>query len=72
MSKYFESQIKNGKMRNVNPRSAALVFVSYFAYTYLLRGVLGEGVLGDSEGELEGFVDIFIKGIAKGEDKHMR
>jgi TetR/AcrR family transcriptional regulator len=69
LCEYFELQIRNGKMRNINPRSAALAFVSYFAYTYLLRGVLGEDVLGDSEGEFEGFIDIFTKGIEKGEDR---
>ncbi len=69
LSEYFELQMKNGKMRNINPRSAALTFVSYFAYTYLLRGVLGDEVRGDSEGEFEGFIDIFTKGIEKVEDK---
>ncbi len=72
LSEYFEFQIKNGKMRNINPRLAALAFVSYFAYTYLLRGVLGDNVLGDSEGEFEGFIDIFAKGIEKVENKKMR
>ncbi len=68
LSEYFELQIKNGKMRNINPQSAALAFVSYFAYTYLLRGVLGDDVLGDSEGDFEGFIDIFTKGIVRVKD----
>lgn len=72
LSGYFELQIKNGKMRNINPRSAALVFISYLVHTSLLRGVLSDGVLGDSEKELEGFIDIFTKGIAKIEDKKTR
>ncbi len=65
LSEYFEMQIKNKKMRNVNPRSAALAFVSYFAYTYMLRGVLGDDILGDDEGEFEGFIDIFTEGIVE-------
>ncbi len=69
LCEYFELQIKNGKMRDINPRSAALTFVSYFAYTYILRGVLGDGVLGDSEEEFEGFIDIFTKGIVKVEGR---
>ncbi len=72
LSEYFELQIKNGKMRNINPRSAALVFVSYFAYAYLLRGVIGDDVLGGSEEELERFIDIFTKGIEKVEDQKVR
>ncbi len=68
LSEYFELQIKNGKMRDINPRSAALAFVSYFAYTYLLRGVLGDEVLGNSEGDFEGFIDIFTKGIVRIKD----
>ncbi|MCZ7392537.1 MAG: TetR/AcrR family transcriptional regulator [Candidatus Methanoperedens sp.] len=65
LSEYFELQIKNGKMRNVNPRSAALVFVSYFVHTSLLKGVLSDDVLGDSEKEFEEFIDIFTNGIVK-------
>ncbi|HET8686029.1 MAG TPA: TetR/AcrR family transcriptional regulator [Methanosarcina sp.] len=68
LSNYFELQIKNGKMRNVNPRSAALAFISYFAHVSLLTGVFGEGFLGDSDEEIERFIDIFTKGILKVEN----
>ena len=30
LSEYFELQIKNGKMRSINPRSSAITFISYF------------------------------------------
>ncbi len=69
LSKYFELQIKNGKMRNINTRSAALVFISYLVHTSQLRGVISDDVLGDSEKELDEFIDIFTKGIAKVENK---
>ena len=72
LSEYFELQIKNGKMRNINPRSAALTFVSYFVYTSLLRGVFGDSFLGDSDEEIERFIDIFTKGIMKVEDMKTR
>jgi TetR/AcrR family transcriptional regulator len=72
LSEYFEMQIKNGKMRNINPRSAALTFVSYFVYTSLLRGVFGDSFLGDSDEEIERFIDIFTKGILKAEDMKTR
>ncbi|HWR25325.1 MAG TPA: TetR/AcrR family transcriptional regulator C-terminal domain-containing protein, partial [Methanosarcina sp.] len=68
LSEYFEMQIKNGKMRNVNPQSAALAFISYFAHISLLTGVFGDSFLGDNDEEIERFVDIFTKGILKAED----
>lgn len=63
LSEYFELQIKKGKMRNINPRSAAITFVSYFVYTSLLREVFGDHLLGNYDEEIERFVDIFTKGI---------
>jgi AcrR family transcriptional regulator len=68
LSEYFELQIKNGKMRTVNSRSAAITFVSYFVYTSLLREVFGDSFLGDNDEEIERFIDIFTKGILKVED----
>lgn len=68
LSEYFELQIKNGKMRNINPRSAAITFVSYFVYTSLLRGVVGDSFLSENDEEIERFIDIFTKGILKVED----
>ena len=72
LSEYFELQIKNGKMRNINPRSAAITFVSYFVHTSLLRSSLGDSFLGDSDEEIERFIDIFTKGIVKVEDMKTR
>jgi TetR/AcrR family transcriptional regulator len=63
LSEYFELQINNGKMRNINPWSAALTFISYFVHTSLLRGVFGDSFLGNSDEEIERFIDIFSKGI---------
>lgn len=77
LSEYFELQIKNGKMRDINSRSAALTFVSYFVYTSLLRDVfgdrfLGNSFLGNSDEEIERFIDIFTKGIIKVDDMKTR
>jgi len=77
LSEYFELQIKNGKMRNLNSRSAALTFVSYFVYTSLLRDVLGDSFLGNnflgnSDEEIERFIDIFTNGIIKLDDIETR
>ncbi len=65
LSEYFELQIENRKMRNVNSRSAAVTFVSYFVYTTLLREVFGDNFLGDNDEEIERFIDIFTKGILR-------
>ncbi len=72
LSEYFEMQIKNGKMRDINPRSAALAFVSYFAHISLLTGIFGDSFLGDIDEEIERFIDIFTRGILKGEDMENR
>lgn len=68
LSEYFELQIKNEKMRNINSRSAALTFISYFVYTSLLRGVVDDRFLGDSDEEIDRFIDIFTRGILKVKD----
>ena len=77
LSEYFAVQIKNGKMRNINSRSAALTFVSYFVYTSLVRDVLGDSFLGNnflgnSDEEIERFIDIFTKGIIMVDDMKTR
>jgi AcrR family transcriptional regulator len=68
LSEYFDLQIKNGKMRTTNSRSAAITFVSYFVYTSLLREVFGDSFFGDHDEEIERFIDIFTKGILKVEE----
>jgi AcrR family transcriptional regulator len=72
LSEYFELQIKNGKMRTINSRSAAITFVSYFVYTSLLREVFGNSFLDGNDEEIERFIDIFTKGILKVEDMKNR
>lgn len=72
LSEYFELQIKNGKMRTINSRSAALIFVGYFVHTSLLREVVGDGFLGNNDEEIDRFIDIFTKGILKIEDMKNR
>jgi len=72
LSEYFELQIKNGKMRNINPRSASITFISYFVYTSLVRGVFGDSFLGENDEEIERFIDIFTKGILKVDDVKTR
>lgn len=68
LSEYFELQARNGKLRNINPRSAALAFISYFVYTSLIRGVFEDSFLGNSDEEVERFIDMFTNGVLKVED----
>lgn len=68
ISEYFEYQMKNGKMRIINSRTAALTFLSYICHMSQLRGVISEDILGNGEEEFDRFVDIFINGILNAEE----
>ena len=63
LTDYFEQQQKQGKMRNVNPRVAALACISYFFYSNLLRRMLRDNNSSGSKEEFESFIDIFLNGI---------
>ncbi|CAG1005277.1 MAG: TetR/AcrR family transcriptional regulator [Candidatus Methanoperedens sp.] len=63
ISEYFEYQMKNGKMRIINSRTASVTFLSYIGHMSQIRGVISNDILGDGEEEFDGFVDIFINGI---------
>jgi len=63
---YFELQMKNGKIRNINAQSAALTFVSYFICSAFLRGIFVDY---NFSYKVENFIDIFTKGILKVEEK---
>ncbi len=71
LSKHFELHIKNGKMRNIDPEIAAITFISYTFYICLMRKFL-DGIIGDNEEALEGFIDIFMKGIVQVNSKNLR
>ena len=62
LSKYFELQIKNGRMRNIDPEVAAITFISFTFYICLMKKFL-DGIIGDNEKALDGFIDLFTKGI---------
>jgi AcrR family transcriptional regulator len=65
LSEYFELQMKNGKIRNINAQSAALTFVSYFSCSAFLRGIFVDYALSYNDKDVENFIDIFTKGILK-------
>lgn len=63
LSQYFDLQIQNGKLRDINSHSAALFFMGYFVHTSLVRGVVDDAFVGNIEQEVERFTDIFTHGI---------
>ncbi len=69
LSKYFKLYIKNGKMRNIDPEVAAINFISFTFYICLMRKFLN-GIIGENEEALDGFIEIFTKGIVN--DKNLR
>ena len=62
--RYFEQEMRLGNMRKVNPRTAALAFVSHIFYIGL-SGALYQEISGDAEKEFEEFIDILIKGVSE-------
>jgi AcrR family transcriptional regulator len=62
---YFEKQIKLGKMRSINPDTAALTYISFPFFTSLASGILSDILERDDEKAFDGFVDIFTNGILK-------
>ncbi len=69
LSKYFESQIKRGKMRKVDPEAAAWIFFGHLASNNLFRGLPLDETLGNREKGFDEFIEIFVKGVSKPE-KH--
>ncbi len=65
LSEYFELQMKNGKLRNINTQSAALTFVSYFSCSAFLKGIFVDYALSYTDKEVENFIDLFTRGILK-------
>lgn len=70
LKEYFECQINNGTMRNINTKSAALIFTSFVIFPAFLRGIFFDEMLKyDSDSnidrEIENFIDIITKGMLK-------
>ena len=61
LADYFESQIKLGTMRQINPEAAALIFFSVITFEKLLMKSVHDETSGISSKD---FLDIFLKGVA--------
>lgn len=58
LGEFFDDEIKQGKMRKVDPHHAALSFLGFLLYNTLMKGIL------DTSNVVDTFVDIFVKGIS--------
>ncbi len=63
LTEYFEEQIRRGKIRQVEPKIAALVFMSYVSYGHIAQLLLGDDFIEDHEESLDDFLDVFTGGI---------
>ena len=61
LSEYFELQMKNGKIRNINAQSAALTFVSYFSCSAFLRGIFVDYALSYNTRKLKILLTYLLK-----------
>jgi TetR/AcrR family transcriptional regulator len=58
LGEFFDDEMKQGKMRKVDPHLAALSFLGFLLYNTLMKGILYTSKAVDT------FVDIFVKGIS--------
>ncbi len=68
LTEYFEEQIRRGKMRQIEPKIAALVFMSYVSYGHIAQLLLGDDFIEDHEKSLDDFLDVFTGGILEFDD----
>src|SRR5208337_2047694 len=60
LKEYFECQIKNGKMRNISTKSAALIFTSFVIFPAFLRGIfLDEMLEYNSDSNIDSEIETF-------------
>ncbi|MFX1416186.1 MAG: TetR/AcrR family transcriptional regulator C-terminal domain-containing protein, partial [Promethearchaeota archaeon] len=72
LTEYFQRQIERGKMRKIDPKIAALVFMSYVSYSQIARLLLGDEFVEDHEKTFDGFLDVFTGGILESDDFRQR
>ena len=63
LAKYFEGQIEKGNMRDVDPKTTALSFLSFIFYTRFICKLNGQMTSANDDMGLEAFIDIFINGV---------
>jgi len=63
LTEYFEEQIERGRIRKIDPKIAALIFMSYVSYSQIARLLLGDEFIEDHEKTFDSFLDVFTRGI---------
>jgi AcrR family transcriptional regulator len=64
LEKLFVEQIRLRRFSDVDPQVAALIFLGFLFYYSLMKEIFGDKVIKDDKKILEGFVDIFLNGVA--------
>jgi TetR/AcrR family transcriptional regulator len=64
LGKLFGEQIRLRKFSDVDPQVAALIFLGFLFYYSLMKEIFGDQVIKDDKKVLDGFVDIFLNGVA--------
>jgi AcrR family transcriptional regulator len=68
LTEYFEGQMKKGTIRNIDPKSTAIVFMSYISYSNLAEQLFNNGFVVDRTSSFENFLDIITRGILAPDD----
>jgi TetR/AcrR family transcriptional regulator len=64
LEKLFGEQIRLRRFSDVDPQVAALTFLGFLFYYSLMKEIFGDKVIKDDKKILDGFVDIFLNGVA--------
>jgi AcrR family transcriptional regulator len=64
LGKLFGEQIRLRKFSDVDPQVAALIFLGFLFYYSLMKEIFGDQVIKHDKKVLDGFVDIFLNGVA--------
>lgn len=68
LTKYFQEQIERGGIRKIDPKIAALVFMSYVSYSQIARLLFGDDFIEDHEKTFDRFLDVFTGGILESDN----
>jgi AcrR family transcriptional regulator len=63
LTSYFESQMKKGTLRALNPKGTALIFLSYISYRHLAEQIINDSFLAGRDSSFETFLEVMTRGI---------
>jgi vacuolar-type H+-ATPase subunit B/Vma2 len=72
LTEYFQKQIEIGRIRKIDPKIAALIFMSYVSYSQIARRLLGDEFIEDHEKTFDSFLDVFTGGILESDSIRQR